>query len=285
MKFSVYDLKELDPGQVVEVRLSAPANVRLMNADNFEKYRRGQVHKYLGGRVSTSPYRMLVPRHEHWYVTIDLGGLAGACKHSVQVLGGALPDAPPSASVPGMPDVPSLAASATSALPGFSAPAMRTAPQAQCETTVPHSQAETMGQPTHVCEFDVFVEHAPEDKDAVVVPLARTLGRKGYKVRYKDFVVSPDTNLRKSIGSGLHRGRVGLLVISRSLVRTARSPYEINFLLEKHGAKGMLIPVWHDITKQEIFEYSRLIAGFPSRNTATETIGEIAEEVIRRLQD
>lgn len=281
MKFSVYDLGEMDPGHVVEVRLTAPANVRLMNADNFSKYRQGQVHKYLGGHVSSSPYRMLVPRRDHWYVTIDLGGLAGACKHSVQVLAGVLPEAPPSAPMPGA----AASTQSRNALPGFSAPSTRTSPQEQSEMTVPHQQAETMGAPAHICEFDVFIAHVPEDRDALATPLAKALGKRGYKVRYKDFAIDAETNLRKCVGSGLHRGRLGLLVISRGLLRTARSSYEICYLLENAGAKGTLMPLWHDITKQEIFEYSRLIAGFPAHSTATETISEIADEISKKLRD
>lgn len=39
MKYSYYDLGRLDKGQIVEVRLSAAANVRLMDSSNYSSYK------------------------------------------------------------------------------------------------------------------------------------------------------------------------------------------------------------------------------------------------------
>jgi len=86
MNFSYYDLGYLERGQVVEVSLSAAANVRLLDSSNYSYYKSGARHKYYGGYVVRSPYRIIVPNSGHWYVTIDLGGYAGTVRHSVQVL-------------------------------------------------------------------------------------------------------------------------------------------------------------------------------------------------------
>ena len=91
MNFSYYDLGQRNKGEIVEVRLSAAANVRLMNSSNYSNYKNGRKHHYYGGYVKTSPYRIPIPTSGHWYVTIDLGGYAGKVKHSVNVLPGALP--------------------------------------------------------------------------------------------------------------------------------------------------------------------------------------------------
>lgn len=91
MKFSYYDLGNLNKGQVVEVQLSAAANVRLMDSSNYSNYKNGRRHRYYGGYVKRSPYKITVPNSAHWYVTIDLGGYAGTVRHSVRVLSGALP--------------------------------------------------------------------------------------------------------------------------------------------------------------------------------------------------
>lgn len=86
MKFAYYDLKNLSAGQIVEVQLSAAANVRLMDNSDYIKYKKGLGHKYIGGLIRTSPYRMRIPRTGHWYVTIDLGGHPGSVNHNVRVL-------------------------------------------------------------------------------------------------------------------------------------------------------------------------------------------------------
>lgn len=51
MKFSYYDLGHLSKGQVVEVCLSAAANVRLLDSSNYNNYKNGRHHRYYGGYV------------------------------------------------------------------------------------------------------------------------------------------------------------------------------------------------------------------------------------------
>jgi hypothetical protein len=87
MKFTQYDLGQLNAGAVVEVTLrGTEANVRLMDAPNLQSYRSGRRHTYYGGHYKQSPARIPVPRFGHWYVTVDLGGDAGSVSSAVRVL-------------------------------------------------------------------------------------------------------------------------------------------------------------------------------------------------------
>ena len=105
MQFQKYDLGQLQKGQFVEVTLKgSAANVRLMDSSNFQNYKSGRRHKYYGGYVTRSPYRVSVPNNGHWYVAIDLGGYSGHISSSVNVLEGALPQA----KQPSLSSVPSL---------------------------------------------------------------------------------------------------------------------------------------------------------------------------------
>lgn len=249
VKYAFYDLHELDQGQIVEVELSVPANVRLMDTENFEKYKHGKVHKYHGGHVSTSPYRILVPRHDHWFVTIDLGGYAGALRHNVHVLWGALPEAPPE---PGVAN-PNLMANLTP------------------------------GQPLREC--DIFIAYAEEDKERVVVPLARALTKRGYKVRYEGYDITKDTNLRRRMDEGLARSAVGIVLLSKDFLEKGRGMHDLrNLMSKKISGPQSLIPVWHNVTKQEMMEASSALADIPARNTALETIEEIADGVADMLR-
>ena len=143
MKFSYYDLGHLSKGQVVEVCLSAAANVRLLDSSNYSNYKNGRRHRYYGGYVKKSPYRIIVPNSGHWYITIDLGGYSGTVKHSVQVLPGVLP-------------------AARIRIPLANEPNLYVeAPEANKD-------------------YDVFISHASEDKEAVVRPLANALKEKDY---------------------------------------------------------------------------------------------------------
>ena len=46
MNYSYYDLGYLKKGQVVEVKLTAAANVRLMDSMNYGNYKAGRKHHY-----------------------------------------------------------------------------------------------------------------------------------------------------------------------------------------------------------------------------------------------
>lgn len=44
-----------------------------------------------------------------------------------------------------------------------------------------------------------------------------------------------------------------------------------------------LLPMWHDITKQEVIDYSPSLADKVARNTAQETVEEIADEIVEMI--
>ena len=85
MNFIHNDLGHLNGGEVVEVSLYHAANVRLMDASNFQSYRQGGQHRYFGGEARQSPIRLRVPQSGHWHVAIDLGGRAGTIRAGVRV--------------------------------------------------------------------------------------------------------------------------------------------------------------------------------------------------------
>ena len=88
MQFIKHDLGKLSGGEVVEVTITNAANVRLLDSENFRKYRSGRPHRYTGGHAKQSPVRFQIPRAGHWYVVVDLGGYAGEVGSSARVLSG-----------------------------------------------------------------------------------------------------------------------------------------------------------------------------------------------------
>ncbi len=86
MQFIKHDLGQLSGGETAEVTITNAANVRLLNSDNFLKYRSGRPHRYNGGHYKESPVRFKIPRAGHWYVVVDLGGYAGEVGSSIRVL-------------------------------------------------------------------------------------------------------------------------------------------------------------------------------------------------------
>ena len=242
-KFSRYDLGNQKRGEIVEVQLSAAANVRLMDSSNYNSYKNGRRHKYYGGYVKRSPYRMQIPSSGHWYVTIDLGGYSGTVRHNVRVLPGILPDA-------------------------------------KQRLSLAEERNLFIESPESGKEYDVFISHASEDKDDVVRPLAMELRNLGITTWYDEFELKIGDSLRRKIDQGLANSRFGIVVISRAFIKKGWTNYELDGLITKSiSGQQILLPIWHDITKQEVIDYSPSLADKVARSTGQQTIEEIATEI------
>ena len=246
MQFIHNDLGQRKRGEIVEVTLTSGANVRLMDSSNFSNYKNGRAHRYQGGLAKVSPLRLAIPSSGHWHVAIDMQGLRGSTRASVRVLPGALPEIreAPLSSVPSLVRV------------------------------IPPSVA--TGEESH----DVFISHASEDKDAIVRPLANALISCGLKVWYDEFTLRIGDSLRQKIDRGLSRSRVGLVVLSPSFIAKGWTNYELDGIVTRTiSGEQILLPIWHNITKQQVIDYSSSLADKVARSTATHTVEEIAEEI------
>lgn len=85
MRFLRYDFRA-GPGDVIEVTLDKQANVRLLDPLNFERYRQGRNHQYIGGLATASPIRLSPPHHGQWHVVVDLGGYSGSVRSSARLI-------------------------------------------------------------------------------------------------------------------------------------------------------------------------------------------------------
>lgn len=247
MKYSVSDLGQVKSGSIVEIKLSVAANVKLLDSTNYHYYKNGKKHRYYGGYVKSSPYKIVIPSTGHWYITIDLGGYSGTVRHSVMVLPGILPEAKQRIHLV---DEPNL--------------------------FVEESISKK--------EYDVFISHATEDKEDVVRPLVDYLKIKGITVWYDEFELKIGDSLRRKIDQGLSKSRFGIVVISKAFINKGWTNYELDGLMTKAiSGQQTLLPIWHKILKQEVIDYSPSLADKVARNTSSETIEEIAEEIAEMI--
>jgi hypothetical protein len=91
-------------------------------------------------------------------------------------------------------------------------------------------------------EWDIFISHASEDKDAFVRPLAVGLRKSGLQVWYDEFTLTVGDSLRRSIDHGLAHSRFGIFVISESFLRKQWPQKELDGLVarEVDGVKVIL---------------------------------------------
>lgn len=244
MNFLKYDLGHCNAGEIVEVTLSSQANVRLMDSSNFNSYRAGRRHQFVGGRAIRSPTRLSVPRSGYWHVAIDLGGRGGHIRASVRKLPGLLR---PISERP-LADVPSLLQDP--------------------------STSSDDGQ------YDVFISHASEDKDDLVRPLAHALKELGLRVWYDEFELRIGDSLRRKIDKGLASSRFGIVVFSRAFFGKGWTNYELDGIVTRAvSGEQIILPIWHNVSKDEVVKFSASLADKVARNTTSHTVNEIADEI------
>ncbi len=246
MQFIHSDLGHRQRGEVVEVTLTSGANVRLMSNSDFANYKAGRKHRYHGGLAKKSPVRIPIPSAGRWHVAVDMQGLRGSTRASIRVLPGALPE-------------------------------IREAPLSSAPNLVRAIAPEVKARGE---AHDVFISHASEDKDAFVRPLAEALREEGLSVWYDEFSLKIGDSLRQKIDRGLATSRVGLVVLSPAFIGKGWTNYELDGIVTRSvSGDQVLLPIWHNITKQEVIDYSPSLADKVARSTATHTVDEIAREI------
>ena len=135
-------------------------------------------------------------------------------------------------------------------------------------------------------EYDVFISHASEDKDEVARPLAEALRNNGLSVWYDEFELRIGDSLRRKIDKGIANSNFGIIVISRDFISKGWTNYELDGLITRavNGEQTML-PVWHNVTKREVINYSPSLADKLARSTTDFTVEEIADEIADLIRE
>ena len=258
MNFTHYNLGHVESGSVIEVTLQgSAANVRLMGSSDFNSYRNGRAHRYIGGLVKQSPFRMTVPNSGSWNVTVDMQGLQGTTRSSIRTI-------PPAAMRP---------------LPVANEAPLRSIPS--LVRNMPADNTPPTGDIDDQRTYDVFISHASEDKDDVVRPLANALKSSGLTVWYDEFELRIGDSLRRKIDRGLANSKFGVVVLSKAFFGRGWPEYELDGLVTRAvSGDQILLPIWHNVSKREVMGYSSSLADRIARSTGTHTVEEIGKEIV-----
>ncbi len=135
-------------------------------------------------------------------------------------------------------------------------------------------------------EFDVFLSHAAEDKESFCDEFSDILQEKyRLKIWYDSISIKWGDSIRAEIDKGLKKSKFGVVILSRNYIKKYWTNYELEalFQIESNGGK-VILPIWHDITKKEIQEFSPTLAGKLAMNTGIMTPDEIAEKLDELFQ-
>ena len=131
-------------------------------------------------------------------------------------------------------------------------------------------------------EYDVFVSHAFEDKEDFVDDLVFEMRKLDLKVWYDTDKLKWGDSMREKIDRGLSKSRFGVVVLSPNYIAEHKywTKAELNGLFQVETINGKtILPIWHNLIKKQVVEYSPIIADRKALTTANMTAEEIANEL------
>ncbi|HZR19755.1 MAG TPA: toll/interleukin-1 receptor domain-containing protein [Verrucomicrobiae bacterium] len=129
----------------------------------------------------------------------------------------------------------------------------------------------------------LFICHASEDKDDFVRPLAETL-KNHYDLWYDEYRLTIGDSLLKKIGEGLASSDYGVVVLSKAFFGKQWTQAELDGLFALEGpSRKMILPVWHNVSKEEVAKFSPILAGRLGVPTS-QGIEKVVEEIRRAVQ-
>lgn len=130
--------------------------------------------------------------------------------------------------------------------------------------------------------YDLFISHASEDKDIVARPLAMALAERGLAVWYDEFELRIGDSISQSIAHGLSSSNYGVVVLSPSFVAKPWPQHELQGLtaLAMHTERRIILPVWHQVTAEEVLRFSP-----PLADTIALSTSDGIEHLVNELVD
>ena len=133
--------------------------------------------------------------------------------------------------------------------------------------------------------WDVFISHASEDKEDVALPLAQFLRSSSLSVWLDVVELNIGDSLRRKIDEGLANSRFAVVILSRSFLAKHWPQYELDGLVTRQiSGQQVLLPIWHQITLEEVRHFSPSLADKVARNTAQLTISQIGSEIVNVIR-
>ena len=201
--------------------------------------------------MTRSPYRVTVPSSGRWHVVVDRGGYAVNATASVKVEKQRQRILPPARNSGG-------------------------GAIADIGKNLAESRAVNSAGPSH----DVFISHASEDKAAVARPLHDLLVEHGLTVWLDEVQLKVGSSLRRGIDRGVANSRFAVVVLSPAFFEKNWTQYELDGLVAREmGGEQIILPIWHNISKDELLSISPSLADRIALNTGSSTLADIARDL------
>lgn len=133
-------------------------------------------------------------------------------------------------------------------------------------------------------KYDVFVSYAIEDKESVAKKIMADLEKKGVRTYFAGNELKVGDPISEVIYKGLKKSRFAILIISPDYVRRWPTVESSRFIeRELEEKQGLIFPVWHKITMEDVAKVNPLLA---ERFALSTDIGieAISENIFAQIQ-
>ncbi len=108
-----------------------------------------------------------------------------------------------------------------------------------------------------------FISHDSRDKTEIAQPLAERLKKRMCTVWYDEYSLRIGDNLRESIEKGIKECTKCILILSPNFLSNngwTKKEFDSIFQRELIEGKHLVLPIWHNVSKEEIYNYCPSLA-------------------------
>ncbi len=126
---------------------------------------------------------------------------------------------------------------------------------------------------------DVFLCHAWDDRQGAAKELHDLLVSRGVSVWFSEKDVPLGTSLLREIDKGLAKSRIGIVLVTPSLLRRVQAEGIADKELSALLAREQLVPVVHNTTYEALRNVSPLLGSRSGLSTAEEPMADVAAKL------
>ncbi len=108
-----------------------------------------------------------------------------------------------------------------------------------------------------------FISHDSRNKKLIAKPLANGLSSRLCSVWYDEYSLKVGQSLRESIEDGIKNAKKCILILTKEFLTNpgwTKKEFNSIFTREMIFNERIVIPIWYDIKKEEVYEYSPSLA-------------------------
>lgn len=133
-------------------------------------------------------------------------------------------------------------------------------------------------------QYDVFISHSSQDKEAVARPLCDALTDLGLTVWLDEEQLLIGDSIRRGIDEALRHSRFGVVILSPAYLQSEWALKELDAFFSKESLQHKtILPIYHQVEVEAIQQFSPLLADKIGLGTQ-EGIDNIANKIHRSIQ-